>query len=608
MSKRSSEMDIFSIFTLLGGLAFFLYGMNVMSTGLEKLTGGKLEVALKKMTSNKFKSILLGAGITIAIQSSSAMTVMLVGLVNSGIMELEQTVGVCFGSDIGTTLTAWLLSLAGIDSNGSIFLKMLKPSSFAPLVALIGVIISMTSKRSKKKDIGHIMVGFAIIMTGMTAMSESVEPLAESPKFQQLLTAFENPILGVLVGAAFTGVVQSSAASIGILQSFSQTGALTYGMALPIIMGLNIGTCVTALISSIGVKKNAKRVACIHISIKVIGVLILLPIFMIVKSTGLSFFDKTVGYVGIAVMHSLFNIIITAMLLPFSNKLVKLSRFIVKESDEERSETAEGNITLDGILLNTPAVAVEACRTITNEMAELTRTTIIDALGQLTSYDEKICQKVYDGESAIDSYEDKLNGYLVRLSKNSLTASDSRKVSKMMHTIGNLERISDHAVNLIESAEEVHNKNLAFSDDCINEIKLITDAVTENINKAFDSYINDDLAMAHKIEPLEEVIDNLSAELKNRHIYRLQHGECTIELGYIYQDILTNLERISDHCSNIAGCLIEIEEKTNIHAYLHDLKENDETFQREYRAYCDNYFVKLGVSDEQLASMDNSAE
>ncbi|MDD7516099.1 Na/Pi cotransporter family protein [Ruminococcus flavefaciens] len=591
------EFSIFNIFTLLGGLAFFLYGMKVMSTGLEKLTGGKLEIALKKMTSNKFKALLLGMGITIAIQSSSAMTVMLVGFVNSGIMNLEQTIGVCFGSDIGTTLTAWILSLAGVDGKNP-FIKMLKPSSFAPLVALIGVIMIMAAKKNKKKDVGRILVGFAIIMTGMTFMSDAVSPLADSPKFQNVLTAFQNPILGVLVGAGFTGIIQSSAASVGILQAFSQTGALTYGMALPIIMGLNIGTCVTALISSIGVNKNAKRVACIHILIKILGTLILLPISMILESViQLSIFDKTVGFVGIAVMHSIFNIATTIILLPFSKHIVKLSKIIIKDDNVEQVSSKKTITGLDDILLKTPAVAVHTCLSATTQMAELTRETIIMALKLLVDYNGEACDTVIENEDIIDGFEDKINSYLIKISKSSVTGADSRSVSKMMHCVGNFERISDHAVNLVESALEMHEKGISFSEECINEITVITDAITENVNKAFDSYENNDLSIAHKVEPLEEVVDNLSTELKNRHIRRLQNDECTVELGYIFQDVLTNLERISDHCSNIAGCLIETDEKTNIHAYLHDVKENDEQFRNEYREYAEEYFRRLGSAE-----------
>lgn len=592
---NGTEFSIFNIFTMLGGLAFFLYGMNVMSTGLEKLTGGKLEVALKKMTSNRFMAIILGMVVTIAIQSSSAMTVMLVGFVNSGLMSLEQTVGVCFGSDIGTTLTAWILSLAGVDGTNP-FIKMLKPTSFAPIVAIIGVMLIMGAKKNKHKDVGRILVGFAIIMTGMSLMSDSVSPLANSPKFQQILTAFHNPILGVLVGAGFTGVIQSSAASVGILQAFSQTGALTYGMALPIIMGLNIGTCVTALISSIGVNKNAKRVACIHILIKVLGTLILLPVALILQHVvQLGIFDEPVGYVGIAVMHSIFNIATTMILLPFTPMLVKLSRIIVRDKEGGESETEDNRLRgLDERFLKTPAVAVETCRSTTIEMANITSEAINDALELLVSpYNAEKVRSVIDAEDLIDHYEDKINSYLVRLSKSSITGRDSRRVAKMMHCVGNFERISDHAVNLIESVQECKEKGIKFSDECVNELKVITEAISENISTAFSSYITNDLGAAHKVEPLEEVVDNLSTELKNRHIRRLQNDECTVELGYIFQDILTNLERISDHCSSIAGCLIETDEKTNLHAYLHDVKENDETFRNEFRTYSERYFAKL---------------
>ncbi len=594
------SFSIFNIFTLLGGLAFFLYGMNVMSTGLEKLTGGKLEVALNKMTSNKIKALLLGMGVTIAIQSSSAMTVMLVGFVNSGLMSLEQTIAVCFGSDIGTTFTAWILCLGDIENNNSVgtvkfLLEMLKPESFSPLMALIGTALIMFAKKNKKKDIGRILVGFAVIMTGMTLMSSSVDPLANSPEFRKTLTAFENPILGVLVGAAFTGIIQSSAGSIGILMAFSKSGALTYGMALPIIMGCNIGTCVTALLSTFGVSKDAKRVAWIHILIKLIGTAVLLPVFIILKDVvGISALNNTVGYIGIAVMHTIFNVTITIMLLPFANQIVKLTRIIIKDGKETAAESKRTVTGLDERFLNTPGVAVEACRSATIEMSDITRSTIKDALSMLIApYDEELAESVKDREDIIDNFEDKINSYLIKISKASVTGADSRRVSKMMHCVGNFERISDHAVNLIESAQEMHEKGISFSPECVNEIKVITEAINENIDRAFDSYNSNDLSVAHKVEPLEEVVDNLSTELKNRHIRRLQNDECTVELGYIFQDILTNLERISDHCSNIAGCLIETDEKTNIHAYLHDVKQNDEKFHKEFLAYSENYFGKL---------------
>ncbi|MDE5584460.1 MAG: Na/Pi cotransporter family protein [Ruminococcus sp.] len=597
------EFSIFNIFSLLGGLAFFLYGMNVMSTGLEKLTGGKLEVALKKMTSNKFKSILLGMGVTIAIQSSSAMTVMLVGFVNSGLMTLAQTIGVCFGSNIGTTFTAWILCLGDIKTsdNGGILaflLKMLKPESFSPLVALIGVIMIMASKKNKKKDIGRILAGFAVLMTGMTLMSDSVDPLAQSEDFKKLLTAFENPVLGVLVGAGFTGIIQSSAGSIGILMAFSKAGALTYGMALPIIMGCNIGTCVTALLSTFGVSKDAKRVAWTHILVKIIGTIILLPIIMIMQSAfNLGIFNETVGYVGIAVMHTIFNVATTVMFLPFTNQLVALSKLVIRDGKESENDSKKHVLTgLDERLLKTPSVAVQTCRTATIEMADLTKETICMALDIILNYNAESAETVNENEDIIDRFEDTINGYLLKISKSSVTGRDSRIVSKMMHCIGNFERISDHAVNLVESAQEIHDKKISFSDECINEIKIITEAISENIDRSFRAYNDNDLHMAHTVEPLEEVVDNLSIELKNRHIRRLQNDECTVELGYIFQDILTNLERISDHCSNIACILIQTDEKTDFHTYLNDVKENDESFHEEYRNYAERYFSRLDVA------------
>lgn len=600
----NEEFSIFNIFTMLGGLAFFLYGMNVMSTGLEKLTGGKLEVALKKMTSTKIMSILLGMVVTVAIQSSSAMTVMLVGFVNSGLMQLEETIAVCLGSNIGTTFTAWILCLGEVNGSATsgaagFLLKCLDPEAFSPLIALVGIIMIMACKKNKKKDIGRILVGFAVLMTGMTLMKDSVAPLTASEDFRRLLTAFENPILGVLVGTAFTGIIQSSAGSIAILMAFSTGGGLTYGMALPIIMGCNIGTCVTALLSTFGVSRDAKRVAWIHIIIKIIGTIILLPIIMILQKTGvMGFMDKPVGLVGISAMHTIFNVATTIMFLPFTKQLVWLSKIVVPDGKGEPAEEKRTVTGLDVRLLKTPAVAVAACKTATVEMADITRETIVSALGLLVNkYDEKVAADVIEKEDIIDEYEDKINGYLVKLAKSSVTGADSRSVSKMMHCVGNFERISDHAVNLVESAQEMYEKGISFSPECIKEITVISEAITENINKAFDSYVLNNLTLAHKVEPLEEVVDNLSTELKNRHIRRLQNDECTVELGYIFQDILTNLERISDHCSNIAGCLIETDEKTSIHAYLHDVKENDETFRNEYRAYSESYFLKLGVVD-----------
>lgn len=593
------EDIVFGIFTLLGGLAFFLYGMNVMSTGLEKLAGGKMEIALKKMTSNRFMAMILGLVVTVAIQSSSAMTVMLVGFVNSGIMALMDTIAVCFGADIGTTFTAWILCLGDIDGGeggniGTFLLKLLKPDSFSPLLALVGIIMIMSCKKAKKKDVGRILVGFAVLMTGMSLMKQGVNPIMEIDGFSDLLTAFENPVLGVLVGAGFTGIIQSSAGSVGILMAFSSSGGLTYKMALPIIMGLNIGTCVTALLSSIGVNKDAKRVAFIHIVIKIIGTCIQLPIILMLQQIGTidAFMNRPVGYVGIALMHTIFNVINTIMLMPFSKQIVKLSQIAIKDNSGEEEVSVFGG--LDERFLNTPSVAVQTCKQTSDTMADLTREAICDALDILTSgYSKEGCDKVIEYEDTIDKYEDKINSYLVKISKNSVTGKDSRMVSKMMHCVGNFERISDHAVNLIESVLEMHEKGIGFSEECRQEITIISDAIKENIKTAFDAYVQDNHTIAHSVEPLEEVVDSLSTELKNRHIRRLQNDECTVELGYIFQDILTNLERISDHCSNIAGCLIETDEKTTIHAYFSDIKENDEQFRRTFKEYSEQYFARL---------------
>ncbi|MBQ8514304.1 MAG: Na/Pi cotransporter family protein [Ruminococcus sp.] len=585
-------MDIFSVITLFGGLAFFLYGMNIMSSGLEKLAGGKLESILRKMTSNPIKSLALGLGITMAVQSSSAVTVMLVGLVNSGIMQLSQTIGVLFGSNIGTTVTAWLLTLSGIDGS-SVLLKLLKPDSFAPVLALIGVIMTMLAKHSKTKDIGHILAGFAILFTGMNFMSDAVAPLKDSEAFRELMTAFNNPILGVAAGAIITAIIQSSSASVGILQAISLTGQLTYGMCIPIIMGQNIGTCITALISSIGVNRSARRVAIIHITFNCIGTLILLPLYLLLDAfIGFAFTDMPADHMGIAIVHTIFNVVTTIILLPFTRMLEKIAYFVIKEKDEEKEK--KEIIVLDERLLNTPAVAIEACRSTTIRMAELARDTILKSMELQFQYDEAAAEKIRQLEDEIDTYEDKLNAYLVRISKHSISSADSKTVSKMLHCIGNFERIGDHALNIMESAKETHDKGIHFSSDAMSEIRVVTDALTQTIQLAFDAFIQNDLTLARQVEPLEEVIDTLNIELKNRHIKRLQNNACTVELGYIYQDLLTNFERVSDHCSNIAGCLIEVDEKQDIHAYLHDLKKTDETFQREYHQHLDKYFLALG--------------
>ena len=564
-------MDIFSLFTLCGGLAFFLYGMTTMSKSLEKMAGGKLERLLKRMTSNPFKSLLLGAGITIAIQSSSAMTVMLVGLVNSGVMEIGQTIGVIMGSNIGTTLTAWILSLTGIES-GSVLVNMLKPENFSPLLALAGVVLIMGSKKQRRRDIGRILVGFSILMYGMELMKNSVSPLADMPEFSQILTAFRNPLLGVLVGAVFTGVIQSSAASVGILQALALTGSITYGMAIPIIMGQNIGTCVTALISSIGVNRNARRVSVIHISFNVIGTAAGLILFfggnMLLHYT---FMDLPVGAVGIAFCHTVFNVVTTALLLPFSRQLERLARRLV--SDETK---AEEFAFLDPLLLRTPGVAISECVSMTNRMGALARDNLLLAIRQLSDFSETRENQIVENEDKLDIYEDRLGSYLVQVSQHGVSMDDIRTVSRLLHAIGDFERIGDHALNLQDSARELHERGLTFSGPAEAELQVLISALEDILEAALNCFTAADADAAQSIEPLEETIDRLVDEIRSRHIIRLQTGACTIQLGFVLNDLLGNFERVSDHCSNIAISVIE-EKSGDVsrHAYLHELTSED---------------------------------
>ena len=561
-------MDIFSVFTLCGGLAFFLYGMTTMSKSLEKMAGGKLERLLKRMTSNPFKSLLLGAGITIAIQSSSAMTVMLVGLVNSGVMELGQTIGVIMGSNIGTTLTAWILSLTGIESE-SVFINLLKPENFSPLVALAGIILIMGSKKQKRRDIGRIMVGFSILMYGMELMKDSVSPLADMPEFASLLTAFNNPLLGVLVGTVFTGIIQSSAASVGILQALALTGSITYGMAIPIIMGQNIGTCVTALLSSIGVNRNAKRVAVIHISFNIIGTVVCLILFYGGHAIfHFSFMDASVGAVGIAFCHTVFNVLTTVLLLPFSRQLEKLARRLVRSENK-----TEQFAFLDPLLMRTPGVAISECVSMTNRMSQLAHETLLLAIDQLSGYSDTRETRIFENEDKLDTYEDRLGAYLVEISQHGVSVSDIQTVSRLLHAIGDFERIGDHALNLQESAQELRDKDLHFSESAKAELQVLLEALEDTMDLAFRSFVESDAQTARAVEPMEETIDQLIEEIRMRHIRRLQTGECTIQLGFVLNDLLTNFERVSDHCSNIAVCIIEEKEGTmDRHSYLHDVK------------------------------------
>lgn len=581
-------MNIFSVFSLLGGLAFFLYGMTVMSTGLEKMAGGRLEKTLKKMTSNPFKSLALGAGITIAIQSSSAMTVMLVGLVNSGIMQLEQTVGVIFGSNIGTTLTAWILSLAGIEGD-NIWIKMLKPESFSPVVALIGIVLIMISKNDRKKDLGSIFIGFSVLMFGMTLMGDAVEPLAESPAFSKILVAFQNPLLGVLVGAVFTGVIQSSAASIGILQALSATGSITYSMAIPIVMGQNIGTCVTSLLSSIGVNKNAKRVAAVHVFFNLIGTVVCLalyyPLNLIFQFT---FTEEVATPVGIAFCHSVFNIVTTVLLLPFSKYLVKLATLTVRDKNEKDKYSF-----LDERLLNTPSFALSECDNLTVEMAHVAKQTFLNSVRLVYNAEEngtlneKLAGQITSDEKHLDRYEDKLGSFLVKLSSRELSDSDSREISKLLHTIGDFERIGDHGVNLLGVAREIADKGISFSPQAKEELKVLGAALAEIITITITAFEENNLNLAKDVEPLEQVVDQLTTQIKSNHIERLQTGDCTIEMGFVLSDLLNNFERVSDHCSNIAVAMIEVAQNSfATHKYLKAVKDSDNAdFSERFREY-----------------------
>lgn len=583
-------MDIFSVINLFGGLALFLYGMSVMSSGLEKLASGKLETILYEMTSSKVKSLMLGAGVTSLIQSSSAVTIMLVGLVNSGIMSTEQTVGAIMGSNIGTTITAWVLSLIGISSD-NIMIKLIKPESFSPIIALIGVIFFMTSKSNRKKDSGLVMIGFAVLMYGMSFMSQSMEPLQNSPKFTGILTALNNPILGVLAGLFITAIIQSSSASIGILQAISMTGGLTYGMAIPIIMGQNIGTCVTSLLSSIGVNRNAKRVAAIHISFNVIGTIIFMTIFYIAHYlVDFAFIDKTVLPVNIAVVHSLFNILTTLILYPFSNKLVSISNKIVHYDKDEEENTE----FLDDLLLKTPSVAVDEARRKMKEMLIMAFENFDRALKLSDEWDDKIFKKLGKVETKLDYYEDQLSGFNVKIAAEELSDDDSATVSMMLHTITDAERIGDRAVNIAESVKELVDKKLVFSDEARYELNVIADALREIVEKTKKCFVDGDIEAAYMVEPIEEVIDDLVEKSKDNHVARLKEGTCTLELGLILNDILINLERISDHCSNIAADKIEQNGgNLHLHEYKKRIKEQkDEQFARLYSEYSEKYKIE----------------
>ena len=589
-------MDVFSFVTLFGGLAFFLYGMHVLSESLKKTAGGKLEKLLKKATDNPFKGLTIGAIITLAIQSSSAMTVMLVGFVNSGIMELSKTVGVVFGSDIGTTLTAWILSLAGIDSGDSFILQLLKPSCFSLIFAFIGAILLMGAKQQKHKDIGTMLIGFAILMMGMTMMSTSMEPLKEMESFTNLLTAFNNPFLGVLAGTLVTGIIQSSAASIGILQSISMTGQLTFSMAIPLVMGANIGTCATAVLSSIGVNRDAKRVTVIHVAIKLIGTAIWLIVFYGMNAIfDFSFMDNKIGIVGIAAVHSIFNIANTIILFPFSKLLVKLAHVIVKETDEEQE------FKLDERLMLTPHIAIVECFNSMNKMINKAKEGLDKSTTMLLEgYNFDDYSFIKKNEEKVDGYEDLIGSYLMKLTNTQhLTVEDKNRSSRMMQSIGEIERIADHANYLANSSEEIHSKQLVFSPDAQDELRRIIPAVREVYSLAIECYLSDNAKNAHDVGPLRIVISEMCDTFKSNHVERLATGVCTTEQGFVFNDILYSCVRIAEHSLNIAAIAYRFKSvsKTDPGTYMHDFKQRKDLIsERKYREYFEKYNSPAAVT------------
>lgn len=578
-------MTIFSVFTLLGGLAFFIYGMNQMSHSLESIAGEKMYTVINKMTGNRLLGLLLGCVITVAIQSSSAVTVMLIGLVNSGLMSISNTVGIIMGSNIGTTFTAWIMSLIGVSSE-SFFVKMLNPQSFSPLLAFIGIGLLMLSKTAKKKEVGNSFIGFAILMYGMVMMSGSVSPLADSPQFASLLTAFRSPLLGVLTGMIVTAVIQSSAASVGMLQALTLTGGITYGMAIPIIMGQNIGTCATAILSSIGVGRNAKRVAAIHLSFNLIGTAVFMLLFYVLHGiVDFAFVDRTINPFGVALCHGLFNVGTTALLLPFSNLLVKIATTAIKTEPE-------GKVAfLDERLFQTPAVAIAECDRLSSEMAIMAQVSVEKAIQHYGSQTEEQAANVRRLEGLVDTYEDHLGTYLVRLSGSSLSEKDTKRAARMLHAIGNFERISDLALNLVESAEEIAEKKLDISEKASIELDKLARAITEITELTVQAYVTGNSEYARSVEPLEQVVDRLVEASRLGHIERLQANECTLERGFVLADTLNSYERIADHCSNIAVAVLEADDNVfQPHEYLSKVKSFDNPeFRAKYQEYSEKY-------------------
>lgn len=579
---------------LIGGLVFFLFGMKVMSQSLEKMAGGKLENTLRKVTSKPMLSMILGIGITIAMQSSSATTVMLVGLVNSGIMLFEQTISVIFGANIGTTFTGWLLTLSGINSSRW-YLMILRPEVFSPILALIGIGMMMLSKKDRRISIGTVFVGFAVLMQGMTMMKDSVSPLAQTAWFKNLLVHFNNPLFGLLIGIVLTAIIQSSAATIAILMSFAISGTgITFQMAIPIIMGLNIGTCATSLISCIGTETKAKRVAVVHVMIKTIGAAFWLIVFVVLSKL---FFDdltaKPINGVGIATVHTAFNILTTILLIPFTKPLVRLTEAIVREKEKKEEETEDDLKWLDERLLRSPSIAISECNNISGHMARLAEENLMTALSLFDNFDEEAVSKIKEVEDKLDRYEDRLGTYLVKLSPMAVSAQDSRVISKILHTIGDFERLGDHAVNLFYAASEINRKGLSFTPAAKKEIDVLSDAIREILTMTHECYVTADPELAFRVEPLEQVIDKLTTTIKTNHIARLQKGDCSIEMGFILSDMLTNFKRISDHCSNIAVAVIEVDKGAfDTHEYLSGVKFGNLDFNRIYETFDKKYAIE----------------
>ena len=572
-------MDIFGVLTLIGGLALFLYGMNVMGAGLEKMSGGKLEQLLEKLTSNPLKAVLLGAGVTAVIQSSSATTVMVVGFVNSGIMKLSQAIGIIMGANIGTTITAWLLSLTGIEGS-SFFMQMLKPSSFAPILALVGIIFIMSGKSDKKKDLGSILLGFTVLMTGMDMMSGAVKPLADVPEFTNILTMFDNPVFGVIAGAVLTGIIQSSSASVGILQALSVTGVFTFSSVIPIIMGQNIGTCVTAMISAVGANKGARRTAFVHLYFNLIGTVIFLTLYFAGDAIiGFSFADQVVGEVEIALIHTIFNVFTTLVLLPFTKVLEKLAYLTIPLGEDEQHVKGDTFAVLDERFLNSPAFAIEQCRTLISQMAEMTRDSFLEAMEVLEVYAQDKADDVIKKENMVDAYTDKVGAYLTRLNGEDLSAGDSLKVTTMLHCITDFERISDHAINVVEIAQQMQKEEAGFSKKGKEEVTVYGEAVADILRRTTDAFVQNDQRLAHTVEPLEEVIDELNKVVKKHHMKRLRKGKCTIEMGLMLSDLAMNYERVADHCSNIAVYMMQVKDsQLEEHSFTEqlDAKESQE--------------------------------